>query len=175
VDDNMIPARGKIAGAYANSALIKTYAALAGFDEALVLTYDGHISEGSAMNVFMVRDGVVVTPPITENILEGITRRSVIELLHQEFGLQVVERPIDRTEVYICDEFFITGTAAEVTAVTRVDYRPVGSGNMGSITARLRQLFADVVYGRNPDYRHWNLPVYSEETIETVKPVAVEY
>ncbi len=83
------------------------------------------------MNVFMVRDGVVVTPPVTENILEGITRRSVIELLQQELGMQVVERPIDRTEIYICDEFFITGTAAEVTAVTRVDYRPIGSGKMG--------------------------------------------
>jgi branched-chain amino acid aminotransferase len=165
VDDNMIPARGKIAGAYANSALIKTDAAQAGFDEALVLTHDGHISEGSAMNVFMLRDGVVVTPPITENILEGITRRSVIELLQRELGLSVVERPIDRTEVYICDEFFITGTAAEVTAVTRVDYRPVGSGLMGSVTARLRQVYEAVVYGRNPDYRHWNLPVYSEESV----------
>jgi branched-chain amino acid aminotransferase len=168
VDDNMIPARGKIAGAYANSALIKTDASQAGFDEALVLTHDGHISEGSAMNVFMVRDGIVITPPITENILEGITRRSVIELLQRELGLQVVERPIDRTEVYICDEIFITGTAAEVTAVTRVDYRPVGSGQMGPITVRLRQLFEDVVYGRNPDYRHWNLPIYAKESPRTL-------
>jgi branched-chain amino acid aminotransferase len=168
VDDNMIPARGKIAGAYANSALIKTDASQAGFDEALVLTHDGHISEGSAMNVFMVRDGIVITPPITENILEGITRRSVIELFQQELGMQVVERPIDRTEVYICDEIFITGTAAEVTAVTRVDYRPVGSGQMGPITVRLRQLFEDVVYGRNPDYRHWNLPIYAKESPRTL-------
>jgi len=173
VDDNMIPARGKIAGAYANSALIKTDANLAGFDEALVLTHDGHISEGSAMNVFMVRDGIVITPPITENILEGITRRSVIELLQQEMGLQVVERPIDRTEVYICDECFITGTAAEVTAVTRVDYRPVGSGNMGAVATRLRQLFSDVIYGRIPKYRHWNLPVYAQETIGTIRNIAV--
>jgi branched-chain amino acid aminotransferase len=173
VDDNMIPARGKIAGAYANSALIKTDAAQAGFDEALVLTQDGHISEGSAMNVFMVRDGVVVTPPITDNILEGITRRSVIELIQQELGMQVVERSIDRTEVYICEEFFITGTAAEVTAVTRVDYRPIGSGNIGPITARVRQLFAEVIYGRNPDYRHWNLPVYAEQTIQTIRTIAV--
>jgi branched-chain amino acid aminotransferase len=173
VDDNMIPARGKIAGAYANSALIKTDASQAGFDEALVLTHDGHISEGSAMNVFMVRDGVVITPPITENILEGITRRSVIELLQHELGLQVVERSIDRTEVYICDEFFITGTAAEVTAVTRVDYRPVGSGQMGFVTARLRQVFEEVVYGRHPDYRQWNLPVYTEETIQRIRTVAV--
>lgn len=170
VDDNMIPARGKIAGAYVNSALIKTDAAQAGFDEALVLTHDGHISEGSAMNVFMIRDGVVVTPPITDNILEGITRRSVIELLQQELGMQVVERSIDRTEVYICDEVFITGTAAEITAVTRVDYHPVGSGKMGPVTTRLRQVFGDITYGRHPDYRHWNLPVYTKETI---RPIAV--
>lgn len=161
VDDNMIPARGKISGAYANSALIKSDAVLAGFDEALVLTQDGHISEGSAMNVFMVRDGVVVTPPITENILEGITRRTIIELLRAELGAEVVERPIDRTEVYLCDELFMTGTAAQVTAVTRVDYRPIGTGEMGPITTRLRRVFEQIVYGRSPKYRHWLTPVYS--------------
>lgn len=164
VDDNMIPARGKISGAYANSALIKTDAVLAGFDEALVLTQDGHISEGSAMNVFMVRDGQVITPPITENILEGITRRSAIELLQREMGLAVVERPIDRTEVYLADELFMTGTAAQVTAVTRVDHHPVGTGAMGPVTARLRQVFNQVVYGRLPDYHSWNTPVYSTVT-----------
>jgi branched-chain amino acid aminotransferase len=162
VDDNMIPARGKISGAYANSAFIKTDAALAGFDEALVLTQEGHVSEGSAMNIFMLRDGVVVTPPITENILEGITRRTVIELLRQELGMTVVERPIDRTEVYLCDEFFMTGTAAQITAVTRVDHRPIGSGEMGPVTGQLRQLFEQVVYGRHPKYRHWITPVYAQ-------------
>jgi branched-chain amino acid aminotransferase len=162
VDDNMIPARGKISGAYANSALIKTDAVQAGFDEALVLTQDGHVSEGSAMNVFMVRDGVVVTPPITDNILEGITRRTAMELLQNEIGMIVVERPIDRTEVYLCDEFFMTGTAAQITAVTRVDYRPVGDGMMGPITTRLRQVFSEAVCGRLPGYRHWNIPVYAE-------------
>lgn len=162
VDDNMIPARGKISGAYANSALIKTDAVLAGFDEALVLTQDGHISEGSAMNVFMVRDGVVVTPPITENILEGITRRTVIELLRAEIGAEVVERPIDRTEVYLCDELFMTGTAAQVTAVTRVDYRPIGSGEMGPITTRLRRVFEQIVYGHSQKYQRWLTPVYHQ-------------
>lgn len=164
VDDNMIPARGKISGAYANSAFIKTDAVLAGFDEALVLTQEGHISEGSAMNVFMARDGVVITPPITENILEGITRRTAIELLRQELGVTVIERPIDRTEVYLCDEFFMTGTAAQITAVTRVDHRPIGNGVMGPITSRLRQVFDEVVYGRRPQYQHWNIPVYKEIT-----------
>jgi branched-chain amino acid aminotransferase len=159
IDDNVIPARGKVSGAYANSALIKTDAARAGFDEALVLDQNGHISEGTAMNVFMVRDGVLITPPVTENILEGITRRSVIELARAELGLTVVERSIDRTEVYICDEFFMTGTAAQIVAVTRVDHRPVGNGSMGPITAKLRALFEDVVRGRNPKYAHWLVPV----------------
>lgn len=165
VDDNMIPARGKISGAYANSALIKTDAIQAGFDEALVLTQEGHISEGSAMNIFMVRDGAVVTPPITENILEGITRRTAIELLSQVMGLQVVERPIDRTEVYLCDEFFMTGTAAQITAVTRVDHRPIGNGKIGSISAELRRIFDDVIHGRHPDYRRWNVSVYAAEAV----------
>ncbi len=159
IDDNVIPARGKVSGAYVNSALAKTDAARAGFDEALVLDQNGHVSEGSAMNVFMVRDGVVITPPVTENILEGITRRSVLELVRNELGLPVVERPIDRSEVAICDEFFMTGTAAQIVAVTQVDHRPIGKGVMGPITARLRELFEDIVRARNPKYRSWLLEV----------------
>jgi branched-chain amino acid aminotransferase len=160
VDDNSIPARGKVSGAYANSALIKTDAVLAGFDEALVLNQDGHISEASAMNVFMVRDGVLVTPPVTDNILEGITRRSVMALARQELGLTVLERPIDRTEIYLCEELFMTGTAAEITAVTRVDYRSIGPGIMGPVTEKLRLSFQDVVRGRNPVYQDWVQPIY---------------
>ncbi len=158
----MIPARGKISGAYANSAFIKTDAVRAGFDEALVLTQDGHVSEGSAMNIFMVRDGAVITPPVTENILEGITRKSVIELADRELGLPVIERKIDRTEVYLCDEFFMTGTAAQITAVTRVDHRPIGAGVMGPVATQLRELFNEIVRGRRDDYRHWINPVYAE-------------
>ncbi len=160
VDDNVIPARGKISGAYVNSAFIKTDALRSGFDEALVLNEDGHVSEGSAENIFMLRDGVLITPPVTDNILEGITRRTAMELARSELGLTVVERQIDRTEVYICDEFFMTGTAAQITAVTRVDHRPIGSGQMGPVTTQLRGVFEDVVYGRNSEYRHWNVPVY---------------
>jgi branched-chain amino acid aminotransferase len=160
VDDNAIPARGKISGAYANSAFIKTDAVRAGFDEALVLTQDGHVSEGSAMNVFIIKDGVVITPPITDNILEGITRRTVMELCREELGLPVVERPIDRTEVYLCDELLMTGTAAQITAVTRVDFRPVGAGVMGPVTTELRRLFDDAVRGRNPRFQRWNVAVY---------------
>jgi branched-chain amino acid aminotransferase len=160
VDDNSIPARGKIAGAYVNSALIKSDALQSGFDEALVLNQDGHVSEGSAMNIFMLRDGVAITPPVTDNILEGITRRTVMELLREELGVPVLERPIDRTEVYLCDEFFMTGTAAQVTAVTKIDHRPVGAGVMGSVTAQLRMIFDDVVRGNNPKYQCWTVPVY---------------
>ena len=162
VDDNIIPARGKISGAYANSAFIKTDAVQAGFDDALVLTQEGHISEGSAMNFFMVRDGLLVTPPITENILEGITRRTIIELAREELKLPVVERTVDRTEVYLCDELFLTGTAAQVTAVTRVDHRLVGDGKMGPITARLYSLYQDILRGRVTRYMRWLTPVYEK-------------
>jgi branched-chain amino acid aminotransferase len=169
VDDNMIPARGKISGAYANSAFIKTDAIRSGFDEALVLTQDGHVSEGSAMNVFMAREGKVFTPPVTDNILEGITRRTAIELVREELNVPVEERQIDRTEVYLCDEFFMTGTAAQIIAVTQVDHRAIGSGKMGPITSQLRDLFQDVVRGRVPKYSHWNMGVY-EKTAEAVHP-----
>ncbi len=159
IDDNVIPARGKIVGAYANSALIKSDALRAGFDEALVLTESGHVSEGSAMNLFMVRNGELITPPVTDNILEGITRRSVMELARAELGLPVKERSIDRTELFLAEEVFLTGTAAQIAAVTRVDHRPVGDGKMGPVTTKLRTIFNQVVRGQNPKYSHWNVPV----------------
>ncbi len=159
IDDNSIPARGKVAGAYANSALIKTDANRAGFDEAIVLDQNGHVSEGSAMNIFMVRDGTLVTPPVTDNILEGITRRSIIELARNDLGIPVVERSIDRTEVFIAEEMFMTGTAAQVVAVTKIDHRPVGRGAMGPVTTKLRNLFDDVVRAKNLKYQNWNLEV----------------
>lgn len=165
VDDNMIPARAKVAGAYVNTAFIKTDAVRAGFDEALVLGQDGHISEGSAENVFMVRNDVLYTPPITDNILEGITRATVIELAEKEVGIPVVQRSIDRTEVYICDEMFMTGTAAQVTAITKVDHRAVGDGKMGPVTAKLRKLYDDAVRGKLKKYSHWNHPVYERMVV----------
>jgi len=159
IDDNVIPARGKVAGAYANSALIKTDANLSGFDEALVLDNNGHLSEGSAMNIFMLRDGVLVTPPVTDNILEGITRKSVMELARKELGLDVVERSIDRTETFICEEMFMTGTAAQIVAVTKIDHRPVGAGVMGPITTKLRMLYEDILRGKNKKFEHWTVAV----------------
>ena len=159
IDDNVIPARGKVSGAYANSALIKSDANLAGFDEALVLDSHGHISEGSAMNVFMLRDGVLVTPPVTDNILEGITRKSVIEMARRELGLEVMERSIDRTEVFIAEEVFLTGTAAQITAVTKIDHRPIGAGVMGPVTTKLRALYEEIIRGKHNNYAHWNVAV----------------
>jgi branched-chain amino acid aminotransferase len=161
-EDNSIPARGKFTGAYVNTAFIKTDATRAGYDEAVVLNRDGHVSEGSGENFFMVRNGVVVTPPITDNILEGITRRSVIELLREEMGLEVVERTIDRTEVYLAEEAFFSGSAVQVAAITHADHRPIGTGVMGPIVAELRDLFFKVVRGRVEKYRHWNTPVYEK-------------
>lgn len=160
IDDNTIPARGKITGAYANSALIKSDATLSGFDEALVLDQNGHISEGSAENFFMVRDGVAITPPISANILEGITRRTVIQLLKEEMNLDVEVREIDRTEVFVADEAFFCGTGVQVVAIAEVDHRKVGDGKMGPVAKRLRELYFDVVRGRIPRYCGWNVPVY---------------
>jgi branched-chain amino acid aminotransferase len=169
IDDNAIPARGKLTGAYINSAFIKTDAVRSGFDEALVLTNEGHVSEGSAMNFFMLRDGVLITPPVTDNILEGITRRTIMTLAEQELGLTVLERSIDKTEVFLCEEAFMTGSAAQVTAVTRVDHRPIGSGVMGMVTTQLRQLFDDAVRGRLPAYKEWLEPVFVSEPAMSAK------
>ena len=160
IDDNVIPARGKITGAYANSALIKTDAVLKGFDEAIVLNQNGHVSEGSAENLFVIRDGVAYTPPVYDNILEGINRRTHIQLLHDELGIETIERPLDRTEVFLADELFFCGTGVQVVAVTEVDFHPIGSGQMGPVVSQLRELFFNIVRGNSPKYRHWCTPVY---------------
>lgn len=163
VDDNAIPARGKIIGAYANSALIKTDAVLAGYDEAIVLNEDGHVSEMSAANLFIVRRGVAITPPVNANVLEGIVRRSLIQLLQDDLGVPVVERDVDRTELYLADEAFMCGTGVQVAAITQVEHRPLGDGKIGAITKRLRDLFYEVVSGRVQKYRGWLTPVYVNE------------
>jgi len=162
VDDNMIPARGKIAGAYVNSALAKSDAQLSGFDEAIVLSEDGHVSEGSAENIFLVRNGVVITPPISENILEGITRRTIMNLLKDEMGMEVVERRVDRTELFLSDEVFFTGTGVQVIAVTRIDHRAIGTGKMGQVVRQLRELYFNIVRGRVTRYRSLCVPVYQK-------------
>jgi branched-chain amino acid aminotransferase len=165
VNDNSIPARAKIAGAYANSALIKSDAILSGFDEALVLTQDGHLSESSAANVLMVRNGKLVTPPATDDVLEGITLKSVLQLA-RDLGIEVEQRKIDRTEVYIADEMMMCGTGMQLAAVTRVEHRNIGTGQMGEMTRTLRNLYFDVVAGRVPKYRDWLDPVYLAEGVK---------
>ncbi len=160
IEDNAIPGRAKICGAYVNSALAGDEARRNGYDEAIFLTESGHVAEGAACNIFLVRAGKLITPPVTENILEGITRASVMELARNELGLEVTERRVDRSELYICDEIFFTGTAVELAPVVRVDHRPVGSGEIGPVTAALRKLYLDATRARLPAYHKWILPVY---------------
>ncbi len=167
VDDNAIPARGKVAGSYVNSALAKSEASLNGFDEALVLNQDGHIAEASAANFFMIRKGKVVTPPIHANILEGIVRGSLITLFNEVLHMEVVERDIDRTEIYSAEEAFLCGTGVQLAAITSVDHRPIGSGKLGPVVGELRRLFFDMVQGKLPQYRHWVQPIYSAEPVKT--------
>ncbi len=159
VDDNMIPARSKITGAYVNSAFAKTEAMLNGFDESIMLDSNGHVSEGSAENLFMIRDGVAYTPPVTSNILEGITRLTIMTLLQDELGVPVVEREIDRTELYVCDELILCGTGAQIAPVGSVDHRPIGNGGIGEIGHALQNLYFEVVRGNVPKYLHWCTPV----------------
>lgn len=158
-DDNAIPARGKITGAYVNSALAKSEAQLNGFDEAIVLTNEGHVSEGSAENLFIVREGVLVTPSVTDNILEGITRRRLIGLAG-DMGIPVIQRSIDRTELYNADEVFLCGTGAQVSPVIEIDRRAVGDGRPGPVTSRISRTYFDAVRGRLDTYRSWLTPIY---------------
>ncbi len=160
VDDNAIPARGKIQGSYVNTAFAKTDALLSGFDDAIVLSQNGHVSEGSAMNLFMVRNGILITTPVTSNILEGITRDTIIDLAKNELNAEVEIREIDRTELYICDEVFFCGTGAQVSPITMIDHRPVGNGKIGSISKKLQDIYFDVVRGKNKTYRNWCNPVF---------------
>jgi branched-chain amino acid aminotransferase len=158
-DDNAIPARSKITGAYVNAALAKTEAQEAGFDEAIVLNPDGSVSEGSAENLFMLRDGVLTTPLATDNILEGIVRRSVLRIA-QDLQIPVEVRQIDRTELYVADEVFLCGTGAQVSPVTSIDHRPVGDGAIGPVTTRIKDVYFRAVRGEDPAYRAWLTPAY---------------
>lgn len=159
-DDNAIPARGKITGAYVNGALAKSEAQLNGYDEAIVLTADGHVSEGSAENLFIVKQGVLLTPPVTDNILEGITRRRLIDIARDELEIEVIERTIDRTELYTADEVFLCGTGAQISPVIEIDRRSIGAGRPGGVTKQLSRIYFDAVRGRRPAYRDWLTPVY---------------
>lgn len=160
-DDTMAPPRAKITGLYVNSALAKSEAVQNGYDEAILLSHDGHVAEGSAENIFLVRRGVLYTPDPSQNVLEGCTRRAVMDVAAQEFGLDVVERSIDRGELYSADEVFFTGTAAGVGYVSSIDRRTVGDGTMGPITRRLSEFYERVVTAREPRYAQWITPTYA--------------
>ena len=162
VSDTAIPARSKITGSYVNPAFSKTEAMLNGFDEAIVLTQDGHVAEGSAENLFMVRDGVLITPTVSDEILEGITRAGIMEIA-EHLGITVRERSIDRTELYIADEVFLCGTGAQISPASSVDHRPVGDGCVGPISLQIGKTYFDAVRGRLPEFRHWVTPVYKSE------------
>lgn len=155
VSDNAIPPRGKVGGAYVNSALIAAEAHNNGFDDGIVLTEAGHVSEGSAMNLFIVRNGKLITTRNTDNILEGITRAAIMEIARNEMGLEVEARKVDRTELYVADEAFFVGTATQVAPITRIDSRPVGTGTPGPIAQELKQRYIDIAKGKNPKYRRW--------------------
>jgi branched-chain amino acid aminotransferase len=160
IEDNAIPARAKICGAYVNSALASDEARQNGFDEAILLNESGHVAEGATCNIFMVRKGTLITPPVTENVLEGITRDIVMQLARRELGLETIERAIDRSELYICDELFLTGTAVGIAPVVRVDHRPVQQGEIGAITREVQQLYFDATRGHLEGYRKWLVPIY---------------
>jgi branched-chain amino acid aminotransferase len=164
VDDNMIPARAKISGAYVNSAFAKSEALRNGFDEAIMLTAEGHVSEGSAENIFLVMGNELVTPPPSENILVGVTRETVMQLALRELGRNTRERVVDRTELYCADEILLTGTGAQLAPVVEVDHRPVGSGIIGPVASELQRIYADVVRGRRAEYMDWCLGVYGTTT-----------
>jgi branched-chain amino acid aminotransferase len=160
ISDSAMPARAKISGSYVNSALAKSEAMENGYDEAIMLASDGHVSEGSAENLFMVRDSVFVTPPVSADILEGITRNLLMGMVRDELGLEVVERTIDRTELYTCDELVLCGTGAQIAPVVELDHRLIGDGHVGRYTSRLHELYFRAVRGEEPRYRGWLRPVY---------------
>ncbi|HLI96419.1 MAG TPA: branched-chain amino acid transaminase [Candidatus Baltobacteraceae bacterium] len=165
-DDSAAPPRAKITGLYVNSALAKSEAVANGYDEAILLSHDGHVSEGSAENIFLVRRGVLYTPDPSQNVLEGCTRRSILEIARDEFDLPVVERSIDRSELYGADELFFTGTAAGVLHIRSVDHRLIGDGTMGPITKRLSGFYERVVRGKERAYERWLTPTYSGRTVK---------
>ena len=156
--DEALPARGKIVGGYVNMAFQKSEAELNGFDEAVVLTAGGHVNESSAANIFVIRDGVALTPPVSDDLLEGVTRKALVELMHNE-GIPTAERSIDRSELYVADEIFVCGTGVQVSPVIEVDHRPVGSGEIGPIARLVRDRYFEAVRGSLPAYQHWLTPI----------------
>ncbi len=164
-DDSVVPPQVKASGVYLNNAFAKTEAIENDFDEAIMLSSDGAVSEGTGENIFLVLDGKLVTPSSSSSILMGITRSTIIDLAKKELGVEVVERRVSRSELYMARECFLTGTAAHLTPIGELDRRKVGDGEVGEITRKLQQLYADVIRGSNPKYMHWCTPVYKKATV----------
>ena len=154
--------RAKLTGLYINNALAKTEAIENGFDEAIMLTSDGYIAEGSGENIFLIINGKLVTPASYNSILMGITRNTTIKLAKNELGIETIERPVERTELYNADECFLTGTAANITPVAEIDRRKIDNGEIGEITRKLQQLYSEVIRGNNPKYLNWCTAVYQK-------------
>jgi branched-chain amino acid aminotransferase len=159
-DYNAIPPSAKLAGLYINNALAKTEAIDNGFDEAIMLSPDGYVSEGSGENIFLVVNGKLVTPASDNHILLGITRATVMQLAEKELGVETIERPVELDELFAADECFLTGTAAHITAVGEIDHRPIGNGKVGEITGKIQKLYFEIIRGNNPKYLGWCTPAY---------------
>jgi branched-chain amino acid aminotransferase len=164
-DDTMAPPRAKITGLYVNSALAKSEAIQNGFDEAILLSHDGHVAEGSAENIFLVRRGVLYTPDPSQNVLEGVTRRAIMEIARDELGMAIVERSIDRGELYAADEVFFTGTAVGICSVSSIDRRQVGDGSVGPVTRKLGSIYDRIVTGQDSRYEAWLTRAYAAAKI----------
>lgn len=162
ISNNQLPPRTKATAAYMNSALAALETKRAGFDEAIFLTDGDHVCEGSGENIFMFRKGKLITPPTSDNILEGITRELVMKLAKEDLGLEVVERSISRSELYVADEVFFSGTAMEVTPIVEVDHRTIGTGHEGEVCKQIKQLFFGLTVGKNPKYAESCTPVYDK-------------
>jgi branched-chain amino acid aminotransferase len=160
IDDSMVPPRAKVTGIYINCSLAKTEAVENGYDEAIMLNMDGRVSEGTGNNILLIMGNRVVTPSTTDNVLMGVTRDTVLRLAKDELGMQTEERPVDRSELYVADEAFLTGTLSHLVPVLEVDHRPVGTGKIGPITSQLSALYFDVIRGKVPKCREWCLPCY---------------
>jgi len=153
--DNMTAPRGKIAGAYVNISLVNYEAKQNGYDDGIILTQDGHVAEGGGQNIAIVRDGVIISPPVYDDILEGITLDALTTLAENELGIKVERRPISRTELYVCDEVFYCGTGCQIAPIVSIDKRKVGDGKPGEITKKIQKIYFDAVRGKNVKYLKW--------------------
>ncbi len=158
ISDNAIPSRGKISGSYVNSALARKEATDGGFDEAIMLNRYGRVAEGSAENLFIIRNKTLITPSLSEGVLEGITRRSILKIC-ENLGIKTLERPVEKSELYIADEVFLSGTGCQIAWVEKIDKRTIGSGKIGEITKKLQKIYFEIVRGKSSDYSHWNTKI----------------